>query len=224
MSAHIKTGTITELSPQDGLGWITTDDGERIRFGGNACRFMPQVGLRVRVLGTEPAYSGGLKATAVELAPGQAAPAVVQSAAPPGDVSKLLALGIPVDDALQRIVRHADENPGFRSDLEWLRFELNPMQATELDCHATDFFVVALNGGGSAFGLDATGTTWKFWDHEDDSIVVVCKGTPSFFAGLLWQRGQFMKKREPLERARATLTSVLGIALPDDVPRDFPGA
>lgn len=63
-----RTGTIVELVPVDGLGWIELDDGQRIRFGGTACkgfREFPDVGTRVIVAGTEPGFRGVLKATMV---------------------------------------------------------------------------------------------------------------------------------------------------------------
>lgn len=63
-----RTGTIVELVPVDGIGWIELDDGQRIRFGGTACkgfREFPDVGTRVIVAGTEPGFRGVLKATMV---------------------------------------------------------------------------------------------------------------------------------------------------------------
>jgi hypothetical protein len=61
-------GTIVEIVPVDGLGWIQLDSGERIRFGGTACRGFPAfpgVGTRVEVVGTEPGYRGVVKAVMV---------------------------------------------------------------------------------------------------------------------------------------------------------------
>lgn len=74
-------GTIVELEPYDGLGWIELDDGERVRFGGTSLQgFNGQfgVGTRVEVQGTEPGFRGVTKASRVVPLPppgSQAAPA-----------------------------------------------------------------------------------------------------------------------------------------------------
>src|SRR5689334_18219385 len=62
-------GTIVELEPLDGLGWIELDGGAgRIRFGGSAMKgfnFEWGVGTRVVVNGTAPGFKGVLKAVQV---------------------------------------------------------------------------------------------------------------------------------------------------------------
>ena len=62
------------------------------------------------------------------------------------------ALGLPPDEALRRVIARADADSQFFEDLEQLMFELAPMTPDQLDCHAPKFFVVAMDGGGGAFG------------------------------------------------------------------------
>ncbi|RLB57293.1 MAG: hypothetical protein DRJ42_00925, partial [Deltaproteobacteria bacterium] len=68
-------GTITELEPEDGLGWIELGNGDRIRFGGTACKgFVPAIGMTVEVHGTRPGFRGTVKATEVTQVKGAAVP------------------------------------------------------------------------------------------------------------------------------------------------------
>ncbi len=63
-----RRGTIVELDPMDGLGWILLDDGERVRFGGTACQGFevpPGVGTRVLVTETTLDFRGVTKARSV---------------------------------------------------------------------------------------------------------------------------------------------------------------
>jgi hypothetical protein len=61
------TGTISEYDAMDQLGWITADDGTRVRFGLPALHEFqrPTIGLRVRVIGTLPGFRGVPKAVRV---------------------------------------------------------------------------------------------------------------------------------------------------------------
>lgn len=69
-------GTIISLDPADGLGWIESTTGERVRFGGTACKgFVPQVGLRVLIVAAGPGHGGVTKASELRVADGQAAAA-----------------------------------------------------------------------------------------------------------------------------------------------------
>ncbi len=205
-------GTITDLQPQDGLGWITLDSGERVRFGSSACRnVVIEIGRRVNVLGTAPGYGGAAKATAVvELNP----PAPAEAA--PSYLAKLDALPIRPEPWLREIVQRADSDRAFYEDLQVLGFEVEPMLADELDCHAPKFFVIAMNGGGSAFGLYDRGNAaeslpWVFWEHEDDSLRFVAKDMAEFFTRLL-----HFERSDPsrVERVRAVLLE-LGLPLGD---------
>jgi hypothetical protein len=210
----MQSGTISDLSPQDGLGWITLDDGARVRFGATACKgFVPSVGARVTVVGTAAGYGGVVKATqVVPLAKTAAAPAVAKRS----NLAKLDALKIPVDDILRSIIGRSDTDDAFFTDLDRVAFQISPMRAAEIDCAAEAYFVVAMDGGGSAFGLyvsdAAPGTPWVFWDHEIDRLAFVAPDTLAFFAGLLAERERWVKDPAPVKRVRGVLQE-LGVAL-----------
>jgi hypothetical protein len=74
------TATITEWTALDGVGRLTLEHGELIRFGASACPFPPHVGLTVQVLGLAPHPLGGQRATAIALPPD--ADALFDAAAP----------------------------------------------------------------------------------------------------------------------------------------------
>ena len=76
-----EVGTIVSIEPEDGLGWIEMPNGDRVRFGGTACKgFVPAVGLAVEVVGTRPGYGGTVKATELRKASAPAPGAPVAAA------------------------------------------------------------------------------------------------------------------------------------------------
>ncbi len=210
----MQAGTITELSPQDGLGWITLDDGARVRFGATSCKgFVPSLGTRVGVVGTAPGFRGVIKATEVVPLPKNAAARTAPSRA---NLAKLDAMKVPFDDVLRSIVGRADTDDAFFADLERAKFVVRPGRAAEIECVADGFSVVAMDGGGNAFGVylsdSMPGTPWVYWDHEIDTLAYVAPDTLAFFAGLLAERQGSLKDPAPLERVRSVLTE-LGVAL-----------
>lgn len=213
----MNAGTISELSPQDGLGWITLDEGgARVRFGATACKgFVPSVGARVNVVDTAPGYGGVTKATQVLLAAKNAPPRAAMPTRT--NLKKLDALKIPADEAVRAIIGRSDTDDAFYMDLERIRFEVSPMNASEIECVAEACFVVAMDGAGNAFGVYLSeampGTPWVFWDHEIDTLAYIAPDTASFFAGLLAERERSMKDPAPAQRVRAVLAG-LGIAVP----------
>ncbi|MBZ5711513.1 hypothetical protein [Nannocystis pusilla] len=129
------------------------------------------------------------------------------------------ALGLPPDEALRRVIARADADPQFCEDLERLMFELAPMSADQLDCHAPKFFVVAMDGGGSAYGryvdpaiARTVGTPWVLWDHEEDALVYLADDTAAFFSGILDLRCHFKPDDPSARRVREVLTA-LGLQL-----------
>lgn len=210
----MQPGTISDLSPQDGLGWISLDEGSRVRFGATACKgFVPSVGMRVQVVGTAPGYGGVVKATQVVPLPKGAAAAPVASR---GNLAKLDALKIPVDAVLRSIVERADTDNAFHADLKSLMFEISPKRAAEIECMADACSVVAMDGAGNAFGLyisdTAPGTPWVYWDHEIDTLAFIAPDTLAFFAGLLAERELRLKDPAPAQRVRGVLRE-LGVAI-----------
>lgn len=129
------------------------------------------------------------------------------------------ALGLPPDPALRSVIARADADAQFYDDLERLMFELAPMTADELDCHAPKFFVVAMDGCGSAFGryvdpqlARTIGAPWVMWEHEDDSLVYLADDTAAFLSGLLDLRCAYRPDDASARRVRAVLTE-LGLQL-----------
>ncbi|WAS90142.1 hypothetical protein [Nannocystis punicea] len=125
------------------------------------------------------------------------------------------ALGLPPDEALRRVIARADADSQFYDDLERLMFELAPMPAEHLDCHAPKFFVVAMDGGGSAYGryVDLkVGLPWVMWDHEEDALVYLADDTAAFLSGLLDLRCHHKPNDPSARRVREVLTE-LGLKL-----------
>ncbi|HJL15179.1 MAG TPA: hypothetical protein RMH99_05960 [Sandaracinaceae bacterium LLY-WYZ-13_1] len=192
-------GTITEIEPEDQLGWIELANGERIRFGGTACKgFVPAVGMSVRVLGTRPGYRGVLKATGLEKVSGAAAaaaPAAPADAAADEPRTALHALqqsGVRSEELLQKLLGKADVDDALHADLEALCFEVRPGPGAEVGCGNPWVFVVAMDGGRNAYGLythpllaEHPQLPWVFWDHERDTVRALADDTAGFLQGLL---------------------------------------
>lgn len=192
-------GKITEIEPEDGLGWIEIESGERIRFGGTACKgFVPAVGMMVDVLGSKPGFRGVLKATEIRKvsdapsirpeAPG-AAPA---APAPRTSLATIQSAGVNADDLLLTLLGRADVDHALHADLGALMFEVDAMPASEIDCLNPWVYVVAMDGGGNAYGLythpllpQGAPLPWVVWDHEVDTVRKLAGDTSSFLQGLL---------------------------------------
>jgi len=188
-------GKITEIQPEDGLGWIEMPDGSRVRFGGTACKgFVPSIGMYVRVLGTKPGFRGVLKATELEHVKAGAASAEAASApgAPRQFLHTVQASGVRADDVLLQLLGLADVSDPMFADLESLHVELQPTLASELGCHNPWFYAIAMDGGGNAYGLythpmvaNYAHDPWLFWDHELDRVRYVAETTGELLLGLL---------------------------------------
>jgi hypothetical protein len=219
-------GTITELQVYDGVGWITLDAGGRIRFGGTVCKgFAPVVGTRVRVLGTAPGYGGVTKATALAPLDPPAPTARPRAPSVRADRAKLDALGAPADDLLRALVARSDADDAFHADLERIAFELAPMRAEELDCEVPELAVVAMNGGGSAYGIWTSAPApgaWVYWEHEDDSLHHIADDTAQFLSRLLAFACVSPANLAVAERIRRVCAE-LGHPLPPAAPPE-PGA
>ncbi len=185
-----REGTIIEFDSSGGVGTIELDQGEHVRFGYSVCRFaLPTVGLRVKVIGTEPGFRGVLKARAVE----ESAPAPPLAPAPPARTSRLAqwqALGVAAEPALLALLRAVDEDATLLADLERMSFEVEPMAAADIDCDHHALTIVAMDGFGNAFGLWNDGTSteplpWALYSHEDDGLTVLAVNTAEFLSLLL---------------------------------------
>ncbi|MBW2463678.1 MAG: hypothetical protein JRH11_18655 [Deltaproteobacteria bacterium] len=218
-------GTITELEPEDGLGWIEVGNGDRIRFGGTACKgFVPAIGMTVEVHGTKPGFRGTVKATEVTEvkgagaktgmkvvggAPGAAAPA------PRTNLHKLQSAGLRADDLLLALLGRADVDDTLHQDLEALHFEVQPQLPAGLACDNPWLYVVAMDGGGNAYGLythpllaEHLPLPWVFWDHEDQSVKCLAADTATFLQGMLATARPAGVDPAVIQRAHGTLVKV----------------
>lgn len=176
-------GTITEIEPEDGLGWIELETGDRVRFGGTACKtFVPAVGMTVRVLGTRPGYGGTVKATELEQigdAPKAGLAAVAGAvgaqpvAVPRTSLHTVQNSGVRADDLLLTILGRADVDDQLHADLEAVSFGVQPAPGPELACPNPWFYAVAQDGAGNAFGIYAhpmyethPAQPWLYWSRE----------------------------------------------------------
>ncbi|MCB9595361.1 MAG: hypothetical protein H6719_21760 [Sandaracinaceae bacterium] len=230
-------GTITVIEPEDGLGWIEMPNGDRVRFGGTACKgFVPAIGMQVEVIDTKPGYGGVLKATELRKAQGNAAaggpaaaaaamgapmPAAAAAAAAPVPRTYLHTIqqsGARTEDLLQMVLGRADVDDGFHADLERAHFEVAPQPGPALGCRNPWFYVVAMNGGGDAYGVYVhplfdghPAPPWLFWDHEQDILRFVAQDTASFLRDMVATAAESGVDADTIARLRTGL-SKLGVA------------
>ena len=196
-------GKITEIEPEDQLGWIEMENGDRVRFGGTACKgFVPEVGMTVRVLGTRPGYGGTMKATGLEKIQGvenagpKAVPAAAGASAPAAAPSPRKGLhlvqssGVRADDVLLKILGRGDMDDALHADLEAIGFEVQP--GGDAGCNNPWVYVVAMDGGGNAYCLyqhpivaQFPHAPWLFFDHETQELGYLATDTPTLFQGLV---------------------------------------
>lgn len=137
-------------------------------------------------------------------------------------------LGVPMDPDLESVLAHWDVDDVFNEDLESLMFEIEPLPASELDCHNPWMVVVAMNGGGSAYGryvhpnvTRGNVAPWVFWEHEEDHIVALSPDTRTFFSGFLADAEEWSDDAERIARVRRSLAE-LGLACsPGDAKLNF---
>ena len=197
-------GTITEIEPEDQLGWIELEDSTRVRFGGTACQgFVPEVGMRVRILGTRPGYGGTVKATGLEkvqAAPPKPLPSSSSGAsagaepprAPRTSLHRVQSAGVRADDFLLALLGRADVDDAFHRSLERLSFELKPGAASALGYHNPWMYVVAIEGSSSAYGLyqhplvaHFPDAPWVRWHRATGALRYLAADTATFMKRLL---------------------------------------
>ncbi|MFK7991322.1 MAG: hypothetical protein AB8I08_35225 [Sandaracinaceae bacterium] len=207
-------GTITEIEPEDGLGWIELGNGDRVRFGGTACKgFVPAIGMLVEIIGTKAGYRGVLKATELRKAPKGAVPTQAPSsagapaataasapasppasppaAAPRTALHTLTSLGVGVSDLLSTVVGRSDVDHAFHGALAAAGLDPSPAPASALGSKNPWFLGVVRDAAG-AYGLyvhpmlaEHPEFPWVRWDRDGDRLQAVAPDTASFLGGLL---------------------------------------
>lgn len=231
-------GTITEIEPEDGLGWIEIAGGDRIRFGGTACKgFVPAIGMTVEVLGTRPGFRGVLKATEVRAAAGAAVSSAAMAAAaaaantaapvavPRTGLHTFQESGVRGDDLLLALLGRADVDDVLHRDLIALKFEPKPMFARNLACQNPWLYVLATDGAGNGYGVYAhpliaeqQALPWVSWNHESFALRSLAADTPSFLQGKLASAGASGAPREVIARTHQTLVK---LGMPDAQGQPF---
>jgi len=217
-------GTITELEPEDGLGWIENASGERIRFGGTACKgFVPAIGMTVEVLGTKAGYGGTIKATEVRQAKGKAAAAAAPkvapaaaaaaaAAAPRTHLHTLQSANVGAEDLLSTLIGRADVDDALHADLVSLKLELRPSPAAGVECNNPWLYVIATDGAGNAYGLythpllaEHDAPPWACWNRTANTVRALATDTASFLQGFLATAKTRGGDPAAVERTRTTL-------------------
>jgi len=129
---------------------------------------------------------------------------------------------VPVERLLRSVLERLAGDEELRRDFDLSGFQPYPSPSDEIDCQNPWFFVVAMNGAGSAYGLyvhpevirDGV-APWVFWEHEDDGIFFLADDSAAFFGGFVASVADWCRDRAQLERMRAALAR-LGVTT--DVP------
>lgn len=197
-------GTITEIEPEDGLGWIELANGDRVRFGGTSCKgFVPAIGMLVEVVGTKAGYRGVVKATELRKAPKGAVPTSSSGAAPAASpatppvaaprtaLHALTSSGVRASDLLSTLLGRSDVDHAFHAALSAAGLDPSPASASALGSKNPWFLGVVRDAGG-AYGLylhpmlaEHPEFPWVRWERDGDRLSAVAADTASFLGGLL---------------------------------------
>lgn len=218
-------GTITEIEPEDGLGWIEMPGGDRVRFGGTACKgFVPAIGMKVRVTGTRPGYGGTVKATGLERvadAPREFAAASGGAPVPRQSLHAVQTAGVPADDLLLKLLGRADVDDALHADLKAASFAVNARPGTETGCPNPWFYSVADVGDGqSSYGLYAhpmfeaqPARPWVLWRPETGALRYVGLDTAQLMPRVLATATAAGVDAAALHRLK---TDLLKLGMPDE--------
>lgn len=138
---------------------------------------------------------------------------------------------VPIEPLLRAILARVEADARFRADLDACNFQPWPSTADEIDCRNPWMFVIAMNGGGSAYGLylhpnamQAGTAPWVYWEHEDDTIRYLASDTDRFFRGLIADTEGWSEEPAKVTRARAVLEEI-GVAMDGEpIALDFDAA
>ncbi len=126
---------------------------------------------------------------------------------------------VPIDALLRRLLERVEADDDFRGQLDLGGFQPWPSTADEIDCRNPWFFVIAMNGRGSAYGLylhpNARGADgvlpWVYWEHEDDTLHYLAPDTDRFLRGFIADLESYSEEAETIERLR-TVFAELGVS------------
>lgn len=136
---------------------------------------------------------------------------------------------VPIEPLLRRLLERVDADDDFREQLDLGGFQPWPSTADEIDCRNPWFFVIAMNGGGSAYGLylhpNARGADgilpWVYWEHEDDTLHYVAPDTARFLRGFVATLASYGEEAETIELVREVFAE-LGVSFEEPaVELDF---
>jgi hypothetical protein len=218
------TGTITEIEPEDGLGWIEMENGDRVRFGGTSCKaFVPAIGMKVRVVSTRPGYGGTVKAT--ELQRLADAPRTFakegKGSAPRTSLHSVQQAGIRASDLLLALLARADADDKLHADLKAASFETGI--TGRAGCPNPWFFAVAQDAEGNAIGLYAhpmfnEELPWLRWQPGTRVLRLLAFDSAAFFPGLLAQATASGVDQAVVQRLRKDL---VGAGMTDAAGQPF---
>lgn len=217
-------GTITEIEPEDGLGWIDLEDSSRVRFGVTACKgFVPAIGMVVRVMGTRPGYGGTVKATELERvadAPKAAFAVDAKPGAPPPppprtSLHDVQSSGVRADDVLLAILGRADADDRLHADLAAIGFDVKAAPGLKLGCRNPWFYAIAGDGKGNYYGLYAhpmfagqAVQPWVLWDHYANTLRWIAEDAVGILARLIASAAAAGVAADTVARLRAELAKL----------------
>jgi hypothetical protein len=216
-------GTITEIEPEDGLGWIDLEDSSRVRFGVTACKgFVPAIGMVVRVMGTRPGYGGTVKATELErVADAPKAAFAVEAkpgAAPPPPRTSLhdaQSSGVRADDVLLAILGRSDADDALHANLVAIGFHVKTAPGLKLGCRNPWFYAIAGDGRGNYYGLYAhpmfagqAVQPWVLFDHYANTLRWIAEDAAGLFPRLLASASAAGVAAETIARVRHDLVKL----------------
>jgi len=117
--------------------------------------------------------------------------------------------GARAEELLLLLLGRSDVDDGFHADLESVHFEVQPQPGPALGCRNPWFYVVAMDGGGNAYGIyvhplfDGHPAPWLFWDHEEDTLRFIAQDTASLLRDVLATAVESGVGAEPVARLRA---------------------
>ncbi|HBQ12314.1 MAG: hypothetical protein RLP09_36180 [Sandaracinaceae bacterium] len=127
---------------------------------------------------------------------------------------------IGIERVLRELLERCERDPQLVADLDACNFQPYPSPSDEIDCLNPWFFVIAMNGAGSAYGLylhpaakpNGGPHPWVYWEHEDDTLRFMADDTGRFLRGLIADTRGWSEEPDAVDRAASALRE-LGVAI-----------